>query len=75
MSALGEAGVPVETHLVRRSLVATCAERVHRALSRRTKSPGKGNVLLFPSEESRRRRSVSCRERLGGLLKYYGRAG
>ena len=35
---------------------------------------GKGNVLLFPSEESRRRRSVSCRERLRGLLKYYGRA-
>ena len=35
---------------------------------------GKGNVLLFPSEESRRRRSVSCRERLGGLLRYYGRA-
>jgi hypothetical protein len=35
---------------------------------------GQGNVLLFPSEESRRRRSVSCRERLRGLLKYYGRA-
>ena len=35
---------------------------------------GKGNVLLLPSEESRRRRSVSCRERLGGLLRYYGRA-
>jgi hypothetical protein len=35
---------------------------------------GKGNVLLFPSDESRRRRSVSCRERLGGLLRYYGRA-
>ena len=35
---------------------------------------GKGNDLLFPSEESRLRRSVSCRERLGGLLRYYGRA-
>ena len=38
---------------------------------------GRGNVLLFPSNEardSRRRRSVSCRERLGGLLKYYCRA-
>ena len=35
---------------------------------------GKGNVLLFPNkEESRGRpqRSVLCRERLGGLLKYY----
>ena len=38
---------------------------------------GKGNVLLFPSNDgshSRRRRSVLCRERLGGLLKYYCRA-
>jgi transposase InsO family protein len=38
---------------------------------------GRGNVLLFPSNEARdgrRRRSVSCRERLGGLLKYYCRA-
>jgi hypothetical protein len=35
---------------------------------------GKGNVLLFPFEESRRRRSVSCREPLGGLLRSYGRA-
>ena len=34
---------------------------------------GKGKVLLFASEERRRRRSVSCRERLGGLLRY-GRA-
>jgi transposase InsO family protein len=35
---------------------------------------GKGNVLLFPSDDERRsriRRSVCCRERLGGLLKYY----
>jgi transposase InsO family protein len=37
---------------------------------------GKGNVLLFPSKtaiHSRLRRSVGCRERLGGLLKYYCR--
>jgi putative transposase len=38
---------------------------------------GKGNGLLFPSHElggGRRGRSVLCRERLGGLLKYYRRA-
>jgi homeodomain-containing protein/integrase-like protein len=37
---------------------------------------GKGNLLLFPTKnkiDSRRPRSVYCRERLGGLLKYYGR--
>ena len=38
---------------------------------------GKGNILLFPSDaatQSRPQRSVVCRERLGGLLKYYCRA-
>jgi len=37
---------------------------------------GKGNVLLFPSNHnsvSSSDRSVRCRERLGGLLKYYHR--
>jgi transposase InsO family protein len=36
---------------------------------------GKGNVLLFPApEEESHRRRVRCRERLGGLLRYYSRA-
>ena len=37
---------------------------------------GKGNVLLFPpvSQDTARRGPVQCRERLGGLLKYYDRA-
>ena len=37
---------------------------------------GKNNVLLFPSASAREARmdaSVACRERLGGLLKYYHR--
>ena len=37
---------------------------------------GKGNVLLFPGVEDlpkRREASIECRERLGGLLKYYYR--
>jgi putative transposase len=32
---------------------------------------GKGNVLLFPRSNIRRDGSVQCRERLGGLLRYY----
>jgi putative transposase len=38
---------------------------------------GKGNVLLFPEGKVGERRSgcrVRCRERLGGLLKYYSYA-
>jgi len=39
--------------------------------------PGKNNVLLFPAParlEPGRRRGIRCRERLGGLLRYYSRA-
>src|SRR6516164_1233488 len=38
---------------------------------------GKNNVLLFPAParlEPGRRRGMRCRERLGGLLRYYSRA-
>ena len=37
---------------------------------------GKGNVLLFPTAKQAKNRvddSVHCKERLGGLLKYYHR--
>src|SRR2546421_2160386 len=36
---------------------------------------GKGNVLLFPavSHDTERQGPMQCRERLGGLLKYYAR--
>jgi len=36
---------------------------------------GKGNVLLFPvaSQDPEHQGPMCCRERLGGLLKYYGR--
>jgi putative transposase len=34
---------------------------------------GKGNVLLFPRDETNIRRAgpIRCRKRLGGLLRYY----
>jgi putative transposase len=38
---------------------------------------GKDNKLLFPEADEKpkkRGRPVACRQRLGGLLKYYGRA-
>ncbi|MFN7999190.1 MAG: helix-turn-helix domain-containing protein [Bryobacteraceae bacterium] len=36
---------------------------------------GKGKVLLFPAPPAtKRRRTVHCRARLGGLLRYYSRA-
>ena len=38
---------------------------------------GMGNVLLFPVSAAREvapAKAIRCRERLGGLLKYYSRA-
>jgi hypothetical protein len=38
---------------------------------------GKGNALLFPTEkvgQQKPRSQVRCRERIGGLLKYYSYA-
>ena len=37
---------------------------------------GKDNLLLFPARvgEASSRGAIGCRERLGGLLKYYSRA-
>ena len=35
---------------------------------------GRGNVLLFPTEETANEGPVECRERLGGMLKFYHRA-
>jgi len=55
---------------------------LHRALSEFTahyhserNHQGKGNALLFPASMTKApRRSVRCRLRLGGLLRYYWRA-
>ena len=57
-------------HSLRRSL-AQDQEHHHRERPYQ----GKGNVILFPSSEQERVRdgAVGCRERLGGLLKYYYR--
>ncbi len=61
---LGEASL---RHVLREYLTHFHQERNHQ---------GKGNVLLFPSSQAPttcRNQSVCCRERLGGLLKYYHR--
>jgi putative transposase len=36
---------------------------------------GKDNLLLFPSrQQTRVRKGIKCKQRLGGLLKFYSRA-
>jgi len=54
-----------------RSLRRALGEYVEHFHSERNHQ-GKGNVLLFPHDtEARRAGPVQCRERLGGLLRYY----
>jgi putative transposase len=52
-----------------RRAIGEYAEHYHRERNHQ----GRGNVLIFPAEKSgpRCNRSVTCRERLGGMLKYY----
>ena len=56
-----------------RRVVSEYLEHYHRERNHQ----GKGNVLLFPASTSNKpsaQGAIGCRERLGGLLKYYGRA-
>ena len=56
-----------------RSLRRTLSEYVEHFHAERNHQ-GKGNILLFPRNTDRGRvGSVQCRERLGGLLRYYHR--
>ena len=60
-------GSPQSTRMLSEYLMHFHRERNHQ---------GKGNVLLFPLNRQpapSSDRSVRCRERLGGLLKYYHR--
>ena len=60
-------------------VILFCERSLRRALSEYVKQyhaepnhQGKDNVLLFPRDTSvRRTEPVRCRERLGGLLRYY----
>jgi hypothetical protein len=54
------------THILKEYLAHYHQERPHQ---------GKGNVVLLSSldQDSARHGSLQCRQRLGGLLKYYAR--
>ena len=60
-------GEPLLTHALREYLVHYHAEQNHQ---------DKGNIMLFPTAAKAVNHvggSVGCKERLGGLLKYYDR--
>ena len=74
---LGEVGqrrMSVEANLVWRIVAASRVAAIYRTLPRGAQPSGQDNRILFPSTQARRNRgAVRCRERLGGLLKYYER--
>ena len=63
----------VEAALVWRIVAAASVAAINRTLPRGRNHQGKDNRILFPPQpEARRNRgAMRCRERLGGLLKYY----
>jgi hypothetical protein len=63
LGKIGEGGVFVKAHSLWRTFLATSDEGICCALSRWAKSSG----------EVQRPKAVECRERLGGLLRYYHR--
>jgi hypothetical protein len=76
MSAIGKRGMLNETGLGEASLPRALGDFIDHYHGERNHQ-GKGNTLLFPSEKTgqhRPRSRVHCRERLGGLLKYYSYA-
>ena len=72
LGQIREGGVPVQSYTLWRALLATPAERIYRTFHAERNHQGKGNVLLFPRDTNIHRAGpVQCRERLGGLLRYY----
>jgi len=64
--------MPLEAHPVRRVFAATSFAAIHEERNHQ----GKENLILFPTQTEARKKkggAVRCRERLGGLLKYYER--
>ena len=77
LGTFGERGVPVKIDLVRGELLAARGVQLPRALSSRTESSGQRKSAAVPHRRASIFGSVDtirCRERLGGLLKFYTRA-
>ena len=77
VGAVGEGGMPVETDPIRRGLVAADANRIHRSLSHGEEPPRERQHAPIPLRQVGQHQPkgrIRCRERLGGLLKYYSNA-
>jgi hypothetical protein len=77
LGEIGETRMPVEAHLVRGETAAPSPAAIRGPLPRGARNhQGKQNRLLFPLPNrgaSGENGIVRCKERLGGLLKYYER--
>ena len=77
LGSLGEAGVSIESHHFLRGIAVTGSHGIQYHYHCERNHQGKANRLLFPSGRAdawRKGRNIVCRQRLGGLLKYYERA-
>jgi hypothetical protein len=69
-------GMPAEADPIRGEVVAARGVEFLEHYHQERNHQGKDSLLLFPVSvgEASSQGAISCRERLGGLLKYYGRA-
>ena len=69
-------GMPVEADPVREKSLQRVVSNYLAHYHQERNHQGKDNLLLFPVAvaEASGRGAIRCRERLGGLLKYYSRA-
>ena len=76
MGTLGETGVPSQLILCGEGSLRRALQQFTAHYHAERNHQGKNNLLLFPAEEHKRTRvqpPIRCKERLGGLLKYYHR--
>jgi len=75
LGEISQRGMPVKADPVWRIVAAASLAAIYRTYHEERNHQGKGNQILFPLQTEARRDTgaVRCRERLGGLLKYYER--
>jgi hypothetical protein len=73
LGEISQRGMPSKAHPGWRVIAARALQQYLLHYHEERNHQGKGNRILFPLQARRDTGAVRCRERLGGLLKYYER--
>src|SRR6516162_3841428 len=75
LGEISQRGMPGKAHPIGRGFAAASLAAIYRTLSRGAEPSGQrqSHLVSFADGGKKGRGAVRCRERLGGLLKYYER--